>query len=175
MQKPLNHQNIKFYRCKPLTIDASRLFSKIKSIHSCSTDALASRVRVSVNLPILSRHTSTDTQCRAYREQSPQQTGSLNPRANEHEVLAHSHRVGAAGRLFATSPSTPSPLRYTSAWHRLSHSGLRRRVRVCARTSKPHSTHLLICVRGKERQTGTLSSITAGNSPLPYLCSLLGD
>lgn len=68
-----------------------------------------------------------------------------------------------------------SPVWYTSAWHRLSHSGLRRRVRVCARTPKPHSTHLLIHVRGKKWETATLSSVTAGNSPLSALCSLQSD
>lgn len=68
-----------------------------------------------------------------------------------------------------------SPVWYTSAWHRLSHSGLRRRVRVCARTPKPHSTHLLIHVRGKKWETATLSSVTAGNSPLSALCSLQWD
>lgn len=68
-----------------------------------------------------------------------------------------------------------SPVWYTSAWHRLSHSGLRRRVRVCARTPKPHSTHLLIHVRGKKWETATLSSVTAGNSPPSALCSLQWD
>lgn len=114
--------------------------------------------------------TKQKTPGRAHRKRSPQQPGSLNPRANEREALARLHKVGAAGRILRLSP-----LQYTSAWHRLSHSGLRRRVRVCARTSKQHSTHLLIRARAKERKTGTLSSIAAGNSPLPALCSLLGD
>lgn len=73
------------------------------------------------------------------------------------------------------SPPLTSPLQYTSAWHRLSHSGLRRHVRERASTSKLHSTHLLIGMRGKKRKTGTLNSITTGNNPPPALCCLLGD
>ncbi len=76
---------------------------------------------------------------------------------------------------FYILPPCLSPVGYTSAWHRLSHSGLRRRVGVCARTSKPHSTQLLIHVRGKKRKTATLSSVTTGNSPPPALCSLQWD
>lgn len=76
------------------------------------------------------------------------------------------------------SQSHPPPFarllrRCASERHRLSRSGLRRRVGVCrGRTSKLHSTFLLIVL---ERGGGTLSSsITAGDSPPHALCCLLG-
>lgn len=77
-----------------------------------------------------------------------------SPCANESKALAVLPEApcSEAGFCNLPPPTCLSSQRYTSEWHRLSHSGLRRCVRVCARTSKLHSTHLLIVLKGEKEK-----------------------
>lgn len=92
-------------------------------------------------------------------KREPKQLGAFRVPALMKVKPSRSCLKPLAARLASANlppPTCLSPQRYTSEWHRLSHSGLRRCVRVCARTSKLHSTHLLIVLKGekeKDRRT----------------------
>lgn len=85
----------------------------------------------------------------------PERPGISSRRANEGEALAEEPEGPCSrGSGARVSQSHPPPFarllrRCASEWHRLSRSGLRRRVGVCrGRTSKLHSTLLLIVPEG---------------------------
>lgn len=100
---------------------------------------------------------------RAARRSVPKRPGISSRCANEGEALAEEPEGPCSrGSGARASQSHPPPFarllrRCVSEWHRLSRSGLRRRVGVCrGRTSKLHSTLLLIVPEGgggKERHT----------------------